>query len=90
MYDEEINRIIYYEIGQLNFKLVNENYVLNEEILNLINCVFVEFNVFLIIYEVKFVILGLEIVKQKMKLNNLNNMFFMFYFGDISEYNGLG
>lgn len=90
MYDEEINRIIYYEIGQLNFKLVNENYVLNEEILNLINCVFVEFNVFLIVYEVKFVILGLEIVKQKMKLNNLNNMFFMFYIGDISEYNGLG
>lgn len=46
--------------------MVNENYVLYEEILNLINSEFVEFNwfnVFLIVYEVKFVILGLEIVK---------------------------
>lgn len=44
MHDEETNRTIYHEIGQLNSELVNENHVLHEEILNLTNRESAEFN----------------------------------------------
>lgn len=90
MHDEETNRTIYHEIGQLNSKLVNENHVLNEEILNLTNRVSAEFNALLTAHEAKLATLGSEIAKQKTKLNNLNNTLLMFHIGDHSEYNGLG
>lgn len=90
MHDEETNRTIYHEIGQLNSKLVNENHVLNEEILNLTNRVSAEFNALLTAHGAKLATLGSEIAKQKTKLNNLNNTLLMFHIGDHSEYNGLG
>lgn len=88
MHDEETNRTIYHEIGQLNSKLVNENHVLHEEILNLTNRESAEFNRFnslLTAHEAKLATLGSEIAKQKTKLNNLNNT--LLHIGDHSKYN---
>lgn len=88
MHDEETNRTIYHEIGQLNAKLVNENHVLHEEILNLTNIESAEFNRFnslLTAHEAKLATLGSEIAKQKTKLNNLNNT--LLHIGDHSKYN---
>lgn len=89
MHDQETNRTIYQEIEQLNAKLVNENHVLHEEILNLTKRESAEFNrvnALLTAYEAKFTTLGSEIAIQKTKLNNLNNT--LLHIGDHSKCNG--
>lgn len=71
IHDEETNKTIYQEFEHLNARLVNENQVLHEEILNLTNIESSEIRRL----EAKFITLGSQIAAQKTKLNNLNNTF---------------
>lgn len=71
--DEETNKTIFREFEHLNTKLMSENQVLREEIMNLTNIESSDVRRLEAIQQTNFTTLGSQIATQKTKLNDLNN-----------------